>query len=54
MNEILIVPTRTGKNGKAFSSQGILKSLEKLGKITQNTGKLRKFETNVICYFSDI
>ena len=39
------------KNGKAFSSQGILNRLEKSGKITQNTGKLREFETNAICYF---
>ena len=31
-------------------SQGILTRLEKSGKITQNTGKLRKFQTNVICY----
>ena len=28
-------------------SQGILNRLEKSGKITQNTGKLRKFEINV-------
>ena len=32
-------------------SQGILNRLEKSGKITQNTGKLREFETNAICYF---
>ena len=31
-------------------SQGILNRLEKSGKITQNTGKLRQFQTNVI-YF---
>ena len=35
-------------------SQGILTRLEKpvkkSGKITQNTGKLREFQTNVICY----
>ena len=32
---------KTWKNGKAFFSQGILNRLEKSGKITQNTGKLR-------------
>ena len=32
-------------------SQGILNWLEKSGKITQNTGKLREFQTNIICYF---
>ena len=35
-------------------SQGILNSLEKSGKITQNTGKLWEFQTNFICYFSVI
>ena len=35
-------------------SQGILTRLEKSGKITQNTGKLREFQTNIICYFSVI
>ena len=43
------------KNGKAFSSQGksqgILNRLEKSGKITQNTGKFREIQTNIICYF---
>ena len=39
---------KTWKNGKAFSSQGILNRLEKSGKITQNTGKLREFEINII------
>ena len=34
---------KTWKNGKAFSSQGILNRLEKSGKITQNTGKLWGF-----------
>ena len=29
-------------------SQGILNRLEKSGKITQNTGKLREFELNII------
>ena len=29
-------------------SQGILNRLEKSGKITQNTGKLREFEINII------
>ena len=42
---------KTWKNGKAFSSQGILNRLEKSGKMTQNTIKLREFQTNVICYF---
>ena len=36
------------KNGKAFSSQGILNRLEKSGKITQTTGKLREFQINII------
>ena len=41
------VPTRTGKPGKMGrhfqpgKSQGILNRLEKSGKTTQNTGKLR-------------
>ena len=51
------VPTRTGKPGVIFQSgksQGILNRLEKSGKITQNTGKLKEFQTNVISYFSDI
>ena len=39
------------ENREAFSSQGILKKkLERSGKITQNTGKLREIQTNVICY----
>ena len=33
-------------------SQGILTRLEKSGKIIQNTGKLREFQTNIICYSS--
>ena len=33
-------------------SQGILTRLEKSGKITQNTGKLREFQTNIVCYSS--
>ena len=32
-------------------SQGILNRLEKSGKITQNTGKLGEFQTNIIFYF---
>ena len=32
-------------------SQGILSRLEKSGKTTQNTGKLREFEINIIWYF---
>ena len=55
------VPTRTGKPGKLgrhfpvreksgnFEQTG--KVREKSGKITQNTGKLRKFEINIIWYF---
>ena len=55
------VPTRTGKPGKMgrhfpvreksgnFEQTG--KVREKLGKITQNTGKLREFQTNIIFYF---
>ena len=53
---------KTWKNGKAFSSQGKVgefwtdwksqgKVREKSGKITQNTGKLREFEINIIWYF---
>ena len=38
-------------NGRAFSSQGILNRLEESGEITQNTGKLREFEINIIWYF---
>ena len=57
------VPTRTGKTGKpgkwegifqSGKSQGILNRLEKSGKTTQNTGKLRKFQKKIICYFSMI
>ena len=33
---------KTWKNGKAFSSQGILSRLEKSGNFPQNTGKIRK------------
>ena len=32
-------------------SQGILNRLEKSGKITQNTGILREFLKNFICFF---
>ena len=35
-------------------SQGILNRLEKSGKITQNTGKLREFEINIIDILSAI
>ena len=48
------IPTRTGKPGKwegifqSGKSQRILNRLEKSGKITQNTGKLREFEINII------
>ena len=37
---------------RSGKSQGILTRLEKSGKITQNTGKLREFQTNIICYSS--
>ena len=36
---------------EGISSQDILNRLEKSGKITQNTGKLREFQINVICHF---
>ena len=64
---IVRVPTRTGKTGKPgkmgrhfpvreksgnFEQAG--KVREKSGKTTQNTGKLRKFQKNIICYFSMI
>ena len=54
---------RTGKTGKhekmgrhfpVGKSQGILNRLEKSGKTTQNTGKLREFQKKIICYFSII
>ena len=50
------VPTQTGKMGRhaifqSGKSQGILNRLEKSGKITQNTGKLREFEINIVWYF---
>ena len=35
-------------------SQGILNRLEKSGKNSQNTGKLREFQKKIICYFSMI
>ena len=42
-------------NEKAFSSEGKVREffnrLEQSGKITQNTGKVRVFQTNVIYYF---
>ena len=61
------VPTRAGKTGKPgkmgkhfpvreksgnFEQTG--KVREKSGKTTQNTGKLRKFQKKIICYFSKI
>ena len=61
------VPTRTGKPGKPgkmgrhfpvreksgnFDQTG--KVREKSGKITQNTGKIWEFQTNIIYYLSDI
>ena len=36
------------------SGNSILNRLEKSGKITQNTGKLREFEINIIDILSDI
>ena len=42
------------ENGKVLSSWGILNRLEKSGKITQNTRKLREFQKCVTYYFSDI
>ena len=43
---------KTWKNGKAFFQSGNFeqtgKVREKSGKITQNTGKLREFEMNII------
>ena len=58
------VPTRTGKTGKPgkmgrhfpvreksgnFEQTG--KVREKSGKSTQNTGRVREFQKNFICYF---
>ena len=50
---------KTWKNGNAFSSQGKLREFwpdwKSQGKITQNTGKLREFQTNFfLLIFSDI
>ena len=45
---------KTWKNGKAFSIQGILNRLEKSGKITQNSGKLREFEINIIAKMDQV
>ena len=42
------------KSRRHFPVREILNRLEKSGKITQNTGKLREFQTNIICYFSVI
>ena len=51
------VPTRTGKSEnlekwegifQSGKNQGILNRLEKSGNITQNTGKMRKFQINII------
>ena len=35
-------------------SQGILNRLEKSGKTTQNTGKLREFQKKIMLFFNDI
>ena len=54
------VPTRTGKPGKmgrhfpVRERPGILNRLEKSGKITQNTGKIRVFEIILFDIFNDI
>ena len=48
------IPTRTGKMGRHFAvreNQVILNRLEKSGKIIQNPGKVREFQTNFIYYF---
>ena len=51
------VPTRTGKPGKmgryfpVKEKSGILNRLENSGKITQDTGKVKEFQANVISYF---
>ena len=39
---------------KSGKSRGILNRLEKSGKTTPNTGKLREFQKKIICYFSMI
>ena len=47
-------PTRTGKPGKmeryfpVRDKSGNFEQTGKVGKITQNTGKLREFEINII------
>ena len=45
---------KTWKNGKAFSSQGILNRLEKSGKITLILEKLGNFEQILFIIFSVI
>ena len=51
------VPIQTGKPGKmgrhfpGREKSGNLNGLEKSGKIIQNTGKFREFQTNIVCYF---
>ena len=45
---------KSEKIGRHFFSQGKVRDvdiMEKSGKITQNTEKVRKFRTNVIYYF---
>ena len=46
------VPTRTENTGKPGKMGTHFPVREKSGKITQNTGKLREFLTNFICFFS--
>ena len=54
---IFRVPTRTGKPGKmgrhfpVREKSGNFEQTGKVRKITQNTGKLREFQINVVCYF---
>ena len=43
---------KTSKNGKSRKSPLILNSLEKSGKITQDTENVRELQSNAICYFS--
>ena len=50
----LRVPTQTGKPGKMGSHFLVREksgNFKQTGKIAQNTGKFREFQTNIICYF---
>ena len=51
-------PTRTGKPGKMGRHFPVRQKVREFwtdyknqGKVTQNTGKFRKFQINIICYF---